>query len=119
MKTIRFSDGTVMTFEEYRRLCLEDAQSIAEHGGFIYKLWRCDALICALSGSLLVAASGLMLCLREPLIASGAFVASIAMAICSARAFRAALWKQQDCLARRQLILDSLHAVEKMCKDPQ
>lgn len=106
-----------MTFEEYRRLCLEDVRAW-ENMARDFRRWMLFAktmfMLSALMTALLSAAK---FCIGESGWACVSALMGIVSVFCAETIARQARAESQDCLARRQRILDSLHAVEKMFED--
>lgn len=113
MKIITLDDGTRMTCDEYRSMCLRDAQFLAAEGDRLFRVGRYGSVVFSFisieesllslipfnNGHFEIYALGLVC-------AAGVLVGAITIRSMAAG-------KLQSCLQRRQSIMDSLDRITK------
>lgn len=112
-REIRFPDGSVMEFAEWRRWRLNDAQSIADHGDFMHGLGRRLAGFKAFSAINLAVLSMPFFEQGRPFLSGLCMGGAMTCLGFSLWMQRDAVSKRQECLASRQAILDNIRAVER------
>jgi hypothetical protein len=119
MKIIYFTDGTKMTFDEYRSQCLRDAEALANHGDFMFRLGRYMAGWMASCASVKVAFA-INIFEHGRLWLYALLMASAVVSFVSSLYFRGqAVTKSRECLQRRQNIMDSLYRIERAFEEAE